>query len=45
MERLKREILESQCFDNVKKEHPDFLSFVETKIEPIEGDIVRANNS
>lgn len=45
MERLKREIFESQCFDYVKKEHPDFLSFVESKIEPVEGDIVWANNS
>jgi hypothetical protein len=40
MERIKREILQSKCFDTCKKEYPNFMQMFDEKIEPIEGDIV-----
>ena len=40
MERIKREIFESACFDQIRKQHQDFWGFIESKIEGIEGDIV-----
>ena len=39
MERLKREIFQSECFDNAKALIPNFMQLVEQKIVPIEGDI------
>ncbi len=41
---MKREIFESQCFDIVRKQHPDFLRFVDEKTEAVAGDIVRIVN-
>lgn len=41
MERMKREIFSSLCFDVVKKQHENFMAFIDAKIEPVEGDIVR----
>lgn len=42
MDRVKREILQSQCFDNVRK-MPNFDQIVLNKIIPIEGDITKDN--
>ncbi|CDW87851.1 male sterility protein [Stylonychia lemnae] len=42
MDRINREILQSQCFDNVRG-LPQFDSIVKNKIVPIEGDITKEN--
>ena len=39
-ERMKKEIFESPCFNLLKSEVPDFLKFIEEKVEAVEGDIV-----
>ena len=38
---MKREIFESQCFDRVRQELPQFESIVQQKIIPLGGDLVR----
>jgi fatty acyl-CoA reductase len=35
MERIRKEILNSYCFENVRKSHKDFNAFAESKIIPI----------
>ena len=40
IERFKKEILESPCFDKLKKIRPDFDAFVDAMICPIAGDLV-----
>jgi predicted alpha/beta superfamily hydrolase len=45
MERVKREIFQSQAFDMVRQAQggaTNFIAFIEQKIEPVDGDIVRA---
>ena len=39
MDRIKNEILNSYCFSLLKKSHPDFLSYAESKIVPVQGDL------
>jgi hypothetical protein len=40
MERVKKDIFQSQIFDNLKKQHQDFMAFIDRKIVAVEGDIV-----
>lgn len=40
MERFKKEILGSQCFNNVKKIHPNFDEFISKHIKAISGDLL-----
>ena len=40
MERFKKEVLGSKCFDNVRKLNSNFDEFVNAKIRPVEGDLV-----
>ena len=40
IERFKQEILESPCFDKMKKTRPDFDAFVDAMICPLAGDSV-----
>lgn len=40
MERFKKEVIASPCFDEVRKSRPDFNEFISSKIVPIEGDLV-----
>ena len=42
-DRIKKEILASECFKIVKKMIPNFLAFAESKIVPIAGDLVIEN--
>ena len=42
-DRIKKEILGSECFKLVKKMIPNFLAFAESKIVPIAGDLVIEN--
>lgn len=39
MDRVKREILQSKCFDLVREQQPNFNEIIDKKIFPIEGDI------
>lgn len=41
IERFKKEIIESPCFDNLRKKHTDFDAFIDRMIVPIAGDLVR----
>ena len=43
MDRIKNEILNSYCFSLLKKKHSDFMSFAESKIIPVQGDLVQEN--
>lgn len=40
MERFKKEVIASPCFDEVRKMHNNFNDFINSKIVPIEGDLV-----
>ena len=40
MERFKKEVLGSKCFDLVRKQNPQFDDFVNRVIRPVEGDLV-----
>ena len=40
MERFKKEVIASPCFDFVRKMHDNFNDFINSKIVPIEGDLV-----
>lgn len=41
LERIKREILASPCFDRVKDLYPNFQSIIDSKLVPVEGDITK----
>lgn len=41
MERIKREVFDSRCFDQLRKMYPNFNEIIDRKIVPVEGDIVR----
>ena len=41
MERFKKEVLGSKCFERVRKLRDNFDDFVNTKIRPVEGDLVK----
>jgi thioester reductase-like protein len=44
IERFKREVLGSQCFDRLRKEiGANFDQFILDKIKPIEGDMLKEN--
>jgi hypothetical protein len=43
MDRVRREIFGSPCFDLVKAQYPDFNQVIDEKIFPIEGDITQDN--
>jgi hypothetical protein len=40
MERFKKEVLGSQCFDRVKKKIPNFDDYINTHVRPVSGDLV-----
>ena len=40
-ERLRKEVLESACFDRLRAQRPDFAGFVDTHIQAISGDLMR----
>lgn len=40
IERFKKEIIESPCFDKLRKIHSDFDAFVDKMIHPVAGDLV-----
>jgi thioester reductase-like protein len=40
-ERLKKEILESNCFDRLRRRHPDFDRLFMQKVKPIVGDLLK----
>jgi hypothetical protein len=40
MERFKKEILGSQCFDKARKQHYNFDEFINTHVKPVSGDLV-----
>ena len=40
IERFKKEIIESPCFDKLRKARPDFDAFIDSMIHPIAGDLV-----
>ena len=40
MDRIKNEILSSPCFDELKSLHADFMEFAQSKIVPVEGDLI-----
>jgi len=40
MERFKKEVLGSRCFDRVRSLNPNFDEYVSKKIRPVEGDLV-----
>ena len=40
MDRIRNEILSSYCFSRLKKQMPNFLEWAESKIVPIQGDLV-----
>eukprot|EP00347_Sterkiella_histriomuscorum_P008623 403344386 len=42
MERAKKEIFQSAIFDGLRKEHNDFMAFIDKKIVAVEGDISEA---
>jgi hypothetical protein len=41
MERFKKEILGSQCFDKVRKQYHNFDEFINAHVKPISGDLVK----
>ncbi len=43
IDRIKREIFQSECFNEVKKLIPDLNKYLEEKIIPVEGDISKPN--
>ena len=40
IDRVREEIFSSFCFSKLKELHPDFQAFAESKIVPIEGDLM-----
>ena len=40
VERFKKEIIESPCFDKLRKIRPDFDAFIDSMVHPIAGDMV-----
>lgn len=40
MERFKKEISESPCFDKLRKIHPNFDEIIDRIVHPIAGDLV-----
>ena len=44
IERFKREVLGSQCFDRLRKiKMNEFDSFIDRVVKPVEGDMMKAN--
>lgn len=44
IERFKREILESQCFDRLRKiKQNEFDTYIEKLVRPVEGDMMKGN--
>jgi len=41
MERFKKEVIGSPCFDVIRKFHTNFNDFINSKIVPIEGDLLK----
>ena len=40
IERFKKEIIESPCFDKLRKARPDFDAWIDSVVYPIAGDMV-----
>lgn len=43
MERFKKEVLGSKCFDRVKKKIPNFDEYINTHVRPVSGDLLEEN--